>query len=136
MEKAGGNRIMRGCGCDDPNRLAAPDDLIYLIEKIGFPPLFANAIPGFSAEEHTLADDWRRGIRPQTRGNGASFSRIRMKSPTESFFIEKPDLSLKNGFRHSPIIAGTVTILTRCLTTNSPPSVPKELWTRFIRMNG
>ena len=61
MEKAGGNRIMRGCGCDDPNRLAAPDDLIYLIEKIGFLPLFANAIPGFSAEEHTLADDWWTG---------------------------------------------------------------------------
>ena len=61
MEKIDGNWIMRGCASDAPERLTSSDELLNLIKLIGFLPLFANLIPGFSVEEHTLADDWWTG---------------------------------------------------------------------------
>ncbi|MBQ9349082.1 MAG: hypothetical protein IJT94_17375 [Oscillibacter sp.] len=61
MEKIDGNWIMRGCASDAPERLTSLDELLNLIKLIGFLPLFANSIPGFSVEEHTLADDWWTG---------------------------------------------------------------------------
>ena len=52
---------MKGCDSDSPERLNSIDDLYELIEKLGFIPLFANAIPGFSVEEKTTADQWWTG---------------------------------------------------------------------------
>lgn len=50
--------IMKGCAPSAGDRLRTPEDLLDLVMKIGFLPLFSNEIPGFSVEEHTLADDW------------------------------------------------------------------------------
>ena len=61
MESVDGKFIMRGCSGSDPDCLRAPDDLLYLIRRIGFLPLFSNTIPGFSVEEHTLAESWWTG---------------------------------------------------------------------------
>ena len=58
METINGEWIMKGCSRTDKNRLHSPGDLLDLIQKIGFLPLFSNMIPGFSVEEHTLAADW------------------------------------------------------------------------------
>lgn len=49
---------MMGCRRDDPRCLHSPEDLLELIRQIGFLPLFANGIPGFSVEERTPANDW------------------------------------------------------------------------------
>ena len=49
---------MDGCGWDDPERLRSPEDLLELIQKLGFLPLFSNEIPGFSVEEHTHSSSW------------------------------------------------------------------------------
>ena len=49
---------MLGCSPDDPSRLHTTEDLLQLIKRTGFLPLFSNTIPGFSVEEHTLAKDW------------------------------------------------------------------------------
>lgn len=49
---------MMGCRRDDPRCLHSPEDLLELIQEIGFLPLFANDIPGFSVEERTPANDW------------------------------------------------------------------------------
>ncbi len=58
MDTAGGEWIMKGCSRSDPECLHSPEDLLGLIRKTGFLPLFSNEIPGFSVEEHTPAEDW------------------------------------------------------------------------------
>ncbi len=52
---------MLGCSEDDPDLLRTPNDLIYLVHRIGLLPLFSNAISGFSVEGHTLAKNWWTG---------------------------------------------------------------------------
>ena len=58
MELIGGEWYMKCCAQDDPQRLRTVDDAAELIRQIGFLPLFANGIPGFSIEERTPAQDW------------------------------------------------------------------------------
>ena len=53
-----GEWIMRGVAKDDPRRLRTIDQLEDYVEQVGFVPLFAGAVPGFSIEERTLARDW------------------------------------------------------------------------------
>lgn len=54
---------MKGCAEDDPQRLKTVDDLLALVRKIGFLPLFESGIAGFSVEERTTADSWWTGDR-------------------------------------------------------------------------
>ncbi len=61
MEEINGEFIMKGCEEDDPSRLDTPDQLLDLLRSFGFLPLFSNTIPGFSVEEHTLAEHWWTG---------------------------------------------------------------------------
>ena len=61
METINGEWIMKGCDPSDPEVLQSPEDAISMIRKIGFLPLFSNAIPGFSIEEHVPADRWWTG---------------------------------------------------------------------------
>lgn len=58
METVAGEWIMKGCRRTDRDCLHSPEDLLALVRKIGFLPLFSNGIPGFSVEEHTPPDDW------------------------------------------------------------------------------
>ena len=56
-----GEWVMHGVSYDDKSCLKSADDLIGLIDKIGFLPLFKNSIEGFSVEERTVADHWWSG---------------------------------------------------------------------------
>ena len=58
MESVNGEFIMKGCDRSDPDCLHHIDDLIDLVKRIGFIPLFSNEITGFSVEEHTTASSW------------------------------------------------------------------------------
>ena len=58
MDTVAGEWIMKGCSRSDRDCLHSPEDLLALIRKVGFLPLFSNDIPGFSVEEHTPAADW------------------------------------------------------------------------------
>lgn len=58
METVNGEWIMKGCRRTDRDCLHSPEDLLALIRKVGFLPLFSNSIPGFSVEEHTPPEDW------------------------------------------------------------------------------
>ena len=49
---------LKGCRRDDPSRFRSVEDVIGRIHEVGFLPLFATEIPGFSVEEHTCAWDW------------------------------------------------------------------------------
>lgn len=58
MDTVAGEWIMKGCGRADASCLHSPGDMLEMIREIGFLPLFSNAVGGFSAEEHTPAEDW------------------------------------------------------------------------------
>jgi len=58
MGNENGEWIMHGAGESDPRRVRTVDELAACINEMGFLPLFANEIPGFSVEERTLARDW------------------------------------------------------------------------------
>ncbi len=61
MAKENGEWIMRGRELDDPLCIRSADKLIDHINKVGFLPLFANTIPGFSVEECTYGPAWWSG---------------------------------------------------------------------------
>ena len=48
MGNENGEWIMHGIGEGDPHRIKTADELVAYINEVGFLPLFANAIPGFS----------------------------------------------------------------------------------------
>ena len=56
---------MRGLSWDNPYRIRTWQELVNWINEIGFLPLFANEVEGFSAEEHVSPDFWWTGNRQQ-----------------------------------------------------------------------
>lgn len=63
MSVENGEWIMRGLDWDNPYRIRTWQELVNWINEIGFLPLFANELEGFSAEEHTSPDYWWSGDR-------------------------------------------------------------------------
>ncbi len=61
METIAGEWFMKGCRRTDKDCLHSPEDLLALVQEIGFLPLFSNDIPGFSVEERTPSEDWWAG---------------------------------------------------------------------------
>lgn len=61
MPNEHGEWIIRGMSEEDPQCLKTPQDLIDLINQVGFLPLFKNDVPGFSVEERTMPDYWWSG---------------------------------------------------------------------------
>lgn len=60
-----GEWIMRGLDWDDPSRVQTWEDLIDLINEVGFLPLFKNEVDGFSVEENTGYLYWWTGDEEQ-----------------------------------------------------------------------
>ena len=63
MAVENGQWIMRGLVWNDPYRIRTWQELVNWVDEVGFLPLFANIIEGFSAEEHVSPDYWWTGIR-------------------------------------------------------------------------
>ena len=61
MPNESGEWIMRGLDWDDPLRIRTPEELINYIDQVGFLPLFANELPGFSVEDHVYPGSWWTG---------------------------------------------------------------------------
>ena len=61
MANEGGEWIMKGLDWDNPYRIRSWRELINWINEVGFLPLFANEVPGFSAEEHVSPLFWWTG---------------------------------------------------------------------------
>ena len=76
MANEGGEWIMKGLDWDDPLRIRSWRELINWINEVGFLPLFANEVPGFSAEEHVSPHFWWTGDPDQDAGSfGNKFCR-------------------------------------------------------------
>ena len=65
MANEGGEWIMRGMSWNDPYRIRSWRELVNWINEVGFLPLFANEVVGFSAEEHISPNFWWTGDREQ-----------------------------------------------------------------------
>ena len=65
MANEGGSWIMKGMSWDDPYRIRTWRELVNWVNEIGFLPLFANEVAGFSAEEHVSPNFWWTGDREQ-----------------------------------------------------------------------
>lgn len=65
MANEGGEWIMRGMDWNDPYRIRTWKELVNWIKEVGFLPLFANEVDGFSAEEHVSPNYWWTGDREQ-----------------------------------------------------------------------
>lgn len=61
MGNESGTWIMYGVDQDDPECIHTVEEAIEYINKVGFLPLFKNAIPGFSLEERTVPEYWWSG---------------------------------------------------------------------------
>ena len=57
--------IMKGLDWNDPYRIRTWNELVNWINEVGFLPLFANDVKGFSAEEHVSPDYWWTGVRDE-----------------------------------------------------------------------
>ena len=57
--------IMKGLSWNDPWRIRSARELTDWVLEIGFLPLFANEVAGFSAEEHVSPVFWWTGDREQ-----------------------------------------------------------------------
>ncbi len=53
--------IMNGSKRGDKLRVRTADELVGLINEVGFLPLFSNEVKGFSVEEHVSAGSWWTG---------------------------------------------------------------------------
>ena len=62
MEVIGNEWIMKCCDWSSPECVHSAEELVGLIEAVGFLPLFSNEIPGFSVEEHTASSMWWTGV--------------------------------------------------------------------------
>ncbi len=60
-----GSWNMKGLDWDNPLRVRTWRELITYVNEVGFLPLFANEVPGFSAEEHVSPLYWWTGDREQ-----------------------------------------------------------------------
>lgn len=65
MASENGEWIMRGMDWNDPYRIRTWKELVKWIKEVGFLPLFANEVKGFSAEEHVSSNFWWTGDREQ-----------------------------------------------------------------------
>ena len=58
MAVENGEWIMRGLDWNNPCRIRTWQELICRVNEVGFLPLFANGVEGFSAEEHVSPNFW------------------------------------------------------------------------------
>ena len=58
MEVIDGNWYMEGLEYNDPRCIRSSGELLEVIERLGFLPLFSNKVPGFSVESMTCATSW------------------------------------------------------------------------------
>ena len=91
MANEGGEWIMKGLDWNDPYRIRSWRELINWINEVGFLPLFANEVPGFSAEEHVSPLFWWTGDPEQDPWVWREIIPSPVKWYTASSSITRPD---------------------------------------------
>jgi len=94
----------------------------HWVNEVGFLPLFANEIEGFSAEEHTYPNYWWTGDTEQDPWEWREIIARSKEVAYGKFF------GGKGGCRILQIIAETVTILIPDMRTDLQISVKRSSW--------
>lgn len=96
MAVVDGQWIMRGLDWNDPYRIRTWQELVNWIDEVGFLPLFANEIAGFSAEEHVSPNYWWTGVKEQDPWEWREIIAASHKVAYGKFFAQKAGfISLK-----------------------------------------
>ena len=95
-----GEWIMRGLDWDDPSRVQTWEDLIDLINEVGFLPLFKNEVDGFSVEENTGYLYWWTGDEEQDPWEWRCLMARSGKVAYGKFFGKKAGFISKAWFPH------------------------------------
>lgn len=91
---------MRGLDWDDPSRVQTWEDLIDLINEVGFLPLFKNEVDGFSVEENTGYLYWWTGDEEQDPWEWRCLMARSGKVAYGKFFGKKAGFISKAWFPH------------------------------------
>lgn len=91
---------MRGLDWDDPSRVQTWEDLIDLINEVGFLPLFKNEVDGFSVEENTGYLYWWTGDEEQDPWEWQCLMARSGKVAYGKFFGKKAGFISKAWFPH------------------------------------
>ena len=113
---------MRGVPAEDPSCIHNIDELERRVEEIGFLPLFAGDVSGFSVEEHTVPEDWWTG------GSGALLQRDGAGLPMENSLVAGQGLFPESGCRSLRITGGTAMTSMRAGTMNWRAGDRRRLW--------
>ena len=113
MANEGGEWIMKGLDWDNPYRIRSWRELINWINEVGFLPLFANEVPGFSAEEHVSPLFWWTGDPEQDPWIWREIIPATGEVAYGKFLIIRPVLFPGSGFPILQTPAGTDMILMR-----------------------
>ena len=131
MANEGGEWIMKGLDWHDPYRIRSWRELINWINEVGFLPLFANEVPGFSAEEHVSPLFWWTGDPEQDPWVWREIIPSPVKWYTASSSITRPDSFPGSGSLTLQMPAGTVMTLTRHGMMNWSSAAIRRSWMSF-----
>ena len=92
MRHENGEWMLHGTEASDPSRIRDPEGLIAYVEQAGFLPLFQNEIPGFSVEEHTLAEAVLLGSDEVAEGALEAFRELGIRVPKDVAVIIYQDI--------------------------------------------
>lgn len=95
-----GQWIMRGVEWDDPHRIKSWQELLNWIDEVGFLPLFANEVKGFSVEEHVSPDFWWTGNQEQDPWEWREVMAKSRKVAYGKFFAQKAGFISLKWFPH------------------------------------
>ena len=125
--------IMRGLDWDDPSRVQTWEDLIDLINEVGFLPLFKNEVDGFSVEENTGDLYWWTSDEEQDPWEWRCLMARSGKVAYGKFFGKKAGFISRAWFPTSPTGGGTDTTSTAAGTRSWPPCGRSGLLTKDER---
>ena len=125
-----GEWIMRGLDWDDPSRVQTWEDLIDLINEVGFLPLFKNEVDGFSVEENTGDLYWWTGDEEQDPWEWRCLMARSGKVAYGKFFGKKAGFISRAWFPHFANWRRDTTS-TAAGTKSWPPCARSGSWTAF-----
>ena len=119
---------MRGLPWDDPYRIRTWQELVNWVNEIGFLPLFANDITGFSAEEHVSANYWWTGDKEQDPWKWREIIVASHKVAYGKFLVVRLDLSARRGYRTLQTTGATAMTLIPATRTVLQLIVRRSSW--------
>ena len=128
MANEGGEWIMKGLEWDNPYRIRSWRELINWINEIGFLPLFANEVPGFSAEEHVSPLFWWTGDPEQDPWEWREIIPATGEVAYGKFFNNETGCISREWFPCFEMPAGTDMTLTRHGMTNWSSAATSRSW--------